>query len=419
MTDTYQQAILDALPATGKWGLALSGGNDSTALFHALVDLQIHFVAIHFNHGVIGELGDADEAFVRALCAAHAVPLHCGHGCVAPSPGTSLEMAARAARYAFFQEVYHSQSLDGLLMAHHGDDVAEHLLLRLARGGGCQSLASIKPDNTLHGMRVIRPWLTLARSQIPTYSHCEDISNRDTSIPRNHIRSLLTELPSLRQGLTQSAAILRDEDDYLAAATRALYQPQVTGSTTTLLISATTHCAIQRRLLVALLGDHATAARIARLLTDPTASESLTPTLTIRRQGECYELIKHACDEQPQAQLITQPGLYQWGEWAIDVTAATGFAKEGPDTCYLPQEPIEVRSRYAGERFQPRGLHGSRKLQDIMVDLKIPQAARASYPIFTQSASPVWLPAYRIAQTIDLAQDSPSWRIQATRGARM
>lgn len=385
-------------------GLAFSGGGDSVALFHLLIEQQIHFTALHFNHGIVGENGGEAESFVRTLCAHYHIPLEVGHGTVKPETGLSLEMAAREARYTFFAK----QPIDALLLAHHADDLAEHILLRFARGCGSAGLSALRPDNTVKGIRLLRPLLQTARQDLPNHPHIEDSSNTDTSIQRNAIRALLVDLPDVRRGLAHSAELLREEDDLLEQLTDAHDQRHADGS---LEIPPTLHPAIQRRLLLRFLGDDATFDRIERLRLAPDCTEMLSPRRTIIKQGQHYTLKERHEAVIPEPLTITQPGHYQWGDYTFIVTETQGFIIPTSNEATLFAEPFTIRGRTIGERFHPFGLQGSRKLQDIYVDIKIPCEHRSTYPLIIQRNVPAWIPKYRTASHIRITPEQHTWRI--------
>ena len=126
--------------------VALSGGVDSVALLHILLQLPLRVSAVHFNHHLRGAESDRDEAFCQELCAVWNVPLRCGGADVSALAqlwGTGVETAARKARYDFFG------SSETIATAHHGDDNLETLLLHLTRGSALRGLAASRPGGTI------------------------------------------------------------------------------------------------------------------------------------------------------------------------------------------------------------------------------------------------------------------------------
>jgi tRNA(Ile)-lysidine synthase len=216
--------------------LGLSGGADSVALLDALVSLSgrrgFHVVAAHLDHGL--RPGSTDDAsFCRALCERLGVPLRAASADVAARARRErggLEQAARRERYAFLRRVREETGASVIAVAHTRDDQAETLLLRLLRGAGATGLGGMRPRSG----DLVRPLLRVSRDEVLAHlrerglAWREDPTNVDMRHTRNRIRhELLPYLearfnPSLREGLSRTARILRDEADHLATEAEAL-----------------------------------------------------------------------------------------------------------------------------------------------------------------------------------------------------
>jgi tRNA(Ile)-lysidine synthase len=179
------------------WSVAFSGGADSLAL---LLLLWIHwserrerFVVLHFNHRLRGRESDADERFCRRVCAALGVRLRVGRW-AGRHQGAS-EAEARAARHEFFAREMKRWRCRALWLAHQQDDIAESMLMRLARGSGTGGLAAPRPVQLAGDGRVhLRPLLTLKKAGLVAAlrqagaTWREDSSNRRGDHFRNRIR---------------------------------------------------------------------------------------------------------------------------------------------------------------------------------------------------------------------------------------
>jgi tRNA(Ile)-lysidine synthase len=218
--------------------LGLSGGADSVALLDALVSLRgrrgFRVVAAHLDHGL--RPGSTEDAsFCRALCERLGVPLRTASADVAARARRErggLEQAARRERYAFLRRVREETGASVIAVAHTRDDQAETLLLRLLRGAGATGLGGMRPRSG--GGDLVRPLLRVSRDEVLVHlrerglAWREDPTNADTRHTRNRIRhELLPYLearfnPSLREGLSRTARILRDEADHLATEAEAL-----------------------------------------------------------------------------------------------------------------------------------------------------------------------------------------------------
>ena len=151
------------------WCVALSGGADSVALLLALwanwPERRGQLVALHFNHRMRGRASAADAVYCRQLCRALGVPLKSGAWQAAPRDGAS-EASAREARHEFFTQEMAKLKCTALWLAHQQDDIAETMLMRLARGSGTGGLSAPRPVARI-GRRIhLRPLLNLPKAKL-------------------------------------------------------------------------------------------------------------------------------------------------------------------------------------------------------------------------------------------------------------
>ena len=176
----------------------------------------------------------------------------------APPGPANVQAQARSARYAAMADWCCSRGIGLLATAHHADDQAETLLLRLARGSGIAGLAGIRPVQRLHGIAVVRPLLAWRRTDLAAalapsgWVPADDPSNRDPRFDRARMRALLGREPMLDpRRLAASARYLADAEDALAWATdRAWASRAVAGDDAVLLDPESLPGEIQRRLLL-------------------------------------------------------------------------------------------------------------------------------------------------------------------------
>ena len=181
---------------------AVSGGVDSVALLHFLVENRYKCAVAHCNFHLRGESSDLDAEFVKKLAKKYNIPLYINEFDTlkkAEQNGESIEMTARNLRYAWFDELLQNNDFQAVAVAHHQNDNAETILLNLIRGTGIRGLAGISPKRE----KFVRPFLCVTRSEIETYAKendlqwCEDLTNSDTKFKRNHIRHKI--LPEMEQ----------------------------------------------------------------------------------------------------------------------------------------------------------------------------------------------------------------------------
>lgn len=207
---------------TGRLAVAVSGGPDSLALLllaHSAFPGRV--AAATVDHGLRPEGGKEAEA-VAGLCAAIGVPHRILAVRVEPS-GEGLQAAARAARYAALGEWMEREDLPLLLTAHHLDDQAETLLMRLIRGSGVAGLAGVRAAGAVPGtagrLRLCRPLLGWRRSELldvvagAGVEPALDPGNEDERFDRARLRRRLGEAPWLDpEALARSAALLAEAE---------------------------------------------------------------------------------------------------------------------------------------------------------------------------------------------------------------
>ncbi|MCE1198614.1 MAG: tRNA lysidine(34) synthetase TilS, partial [Marinilabiliales bacterium] len=212
--------LLDSLPATTSFLVAVSGGMDSVVLLDVLVKKGFNCQVAHCNFLLRGMESDEDAQFVQALANHYGLPFHSKPFQTreyAQAEGISLEMAARKLRYQWFEELRISQALDWIAIAHHQDDQIETMFLNLIRGSGIAGLTGMQ---LIQG-KILRPLLNLPKVEIIRY--CEehglnyrtDASNLDVSFKRNRIRHQLFPIletlnPSFRVNISETMARLAD-----------------------------------------------------------------------------------------------------------------------------------------------------------------------------------------------------------------
>jgi tRNA(Ile)-lysidine synthase len=179
------------------WVVALSGGVDSVALLLLLwahwPDRRPQLCALHFNHGLRGAAAADDERFCRALCRALRVKYSSGRW--RETRRDASEAEARSARQAFFAEQMNAMGARALWLGHQQDDVAETMLMRLARGSGAGGLAAPRPVQTMPQGRVhLRPLLTVKKRELASVLQLaggvwrEDRTNAGRRYFRNRVR---------------------------------------------------------------------------------------------------------------------------------------------------------------------------------------------------------------------------------------
>ena len=227
--------LLPRFPTDARYLIGVSGGRDSVALLHWLISLGYkRLIVCHLNHQLRGRSSDADARFVEKLAATYQVDFELGVTNVralAKKKKTSIETAAREARYSFFAKAAKRHRCHTMFLAHHADDLVETFLLNLIRGAGPTGLAGMREVSTRHfdgvDLTIVRPLLSVWRTDIDKYvrgyhlKFREDATNKNLAATRNRIRNCIIPYlekilgRNIRQNIWRTAMIAADEEKWI------------------------------------------------------------------------------------------------------------------------------------------------------------------------------------------------------------
>jgi tRNA(Ile)-lysidine synthase len=410
----------------------VSGGSDSVALAFLLRDLaakgDIVFAGIaHLNHHIRGADADADVQFVRGLADKLGVPTIVADADVpadANEHEVSIEVAGRHARQRFFREVIGSVKADRIAVAHTRDDQAETVVLRLVRGAGGAGLGAMAPRRD----HIVRPLLDSTRGELRDFlrglgeTWREDATNDDRSIPRNLVRhEVMPQLRTLNAqadaALARAAEILRADEVFLERLANAAFLKcvEMVDEHGTAKIDVAEFAKLS-------LSMSRRVARYALETANPERTYGLEevdefcravaagtganlPDLSVERFGAAAVLVKRGPRETPSVDPLELrldiPGMVEAPRGAWMLTARGPIARPESLDSNAAQVMVDaneigthliVRYRRPGDRLHPLGAPGRKKVQDVLVDRKVPRDDRDSVPIVTtQTGDIVWV----------------------------
>jgi tRNA(Ile)-lysidine synthase len=397
----------------------LSGGADSVCLVHALRELlgPAAVTALHVNHGLRAAAAD-DEHFCAELCETLGVRLEVQRVGLA-GPG-NVEALAREARYRAAEEVRDRLGLDRIATGHTSTDQVETVLYRLASSPGRRALLGM----SLRSGRLIRPLLEVSRAQTRRYCEAcglawrEDETNLDRDLARNRLR--LDVLPALRaihpaadQNVLATADELREEAELLEAwVDEAIERVGAGGHPPAVEWGRLRELAAAlRRLVLRRLAEQAAggplplrAERVREIerLAAGGGSASLDLGSGVRVVSE-YGVLRFQRpleEREPEPARLAVPGRCRFGEWEV-VCEIQGPAGKPPPALGSPDEALldvdklagelTVRSWRDGDRMRPLGLEGSKTLQDLFTDRKVPRSLRRRLPVVESGGEIAWV----------------------------
>jgi len=440
----------------------VSGGGDSVALLDIAGRLGAQVSALHVNYG-LREDASLDEALVRGLCDELGVPLRVervgfggeagggrgGAGAEAVGvPRGNLQERARDARYALAEEL----AVGDYAAAHTASDQAETVLYRLAVSPGSRALRGMSPRRG----RLVRPLLGVTRDEVRAYLRArglewrEDPSNADRRFARARVRHDLLEAlrelsPAAERTIAETARQLRDEAEVLdAVVTDAL--KELGGGPAISLSALLEHPPAVRRLVLRALAERV-AGPPGRELGEPPAGERGTDgkrergpegdrgadvprprPLSRREADEILALGQRGTKSLdlggglravaeygtlrftrvgeaavPDAVRLTVPGRARFGDWEVE--ARVGGA--GDVTVRDLGSELTVRAWREGDRMRPAGLGGSKSLQDLFTDRKVPRALRHTLPVVEAEGEIVWVAGVAVGERFAAGEGAP------------
>lgn len=401
--------------------VACSGGLDSSVLLAVLA--RLHAAegmapprALHVNHGLHPAAADWAEA-LRARCAALAVPLEVRKVAVERS-AAGLEADARRARYAAFAAAL----ADGatLLLAHHRDDQAETVLLRLLRGSGPAGLAGMPARRRLAAGELRRPLLDLDRRDLLGAARAlelevsEDPSNavlhHDRNFLRHEVMPLLEQRwPGYRQTFARAAAACADQErawaDVLGPPPAALPVADLAGSQEL--------AAVRVRHWLAGVGIPAPGrARLLEILRQKDAREDARVCIEIGRwqirrfAGGLYAVARSRPDPPARTVLWRPPSPLDLAHGRLEADPVEGAGLRAVDL------PLEVRFRCGGERLRPAGRVGHHRLKDLLQEARVPPWERDRVPLLWVAGELVAVADLFIAEGWQTGARQPGWRLR-------
>jgi tRNA(Ile)-lysidine synthase len=431
-------AAIRARPPDETVAIACSGGADSVALllllWAHLPERRGRWLVLHFDHRLRGAASAADARFVRT--AAWALGERCEVGTWDPPAGKVSEAAARDARWRFFEERMKAAGARVIALGHQLDDVAETMLMRLARGSGAGGLAAPRPVQAMGGGVVrARPLLDIAAADLrAALGRCgvpwrEDATNRGDVFFRNRVRARV--LPALRaaspsdalEGFAASRTQLEEDDEALNRWARELAAEPRAGQPFDVSSLRGRPVAVVRRalhgwLVAEALNDVLARPAVARIVEAVISGAELRSSVGARgwialRQGRL--LVEPAGEKPataspwPEARLpadgeLVAPDGARLAARVVGLTARlrAKIVSGGCDPASvvhlsLVPDALEagfvVRPWRPGDTYRPLRAPGRAKLQDLFVNRKIPRERRRQLPVVClHSGAIVWVP---------------------------
>src|SRR6266511_151588 len=379
----------------------VSGGPDSACAAAGLVEHcgrpNVH--ALHVNYG-LRESADDDERACRELCARLRIDLRVERPTLAPDG--NLQAAAREARYTAAEQLRDRSDADWVATGHTLTDLAETVVYRLAASPGRRGLLGLPRRRGY----LVRPLLAIDRRQTRRLAldaglpFADDPSNLDPRFARNRIRhEVMPVLRELSPTVERNIADTRTElAEALAGADRVLRRIALRSTAERV---AGRHVPLGRE----------RAAEIWRLAQEPEGGEI---ELGGGLRAVCeLGVIRFALpdEDEPEAVRLSVPGSCRFGAWEVRAAVRAGPVQPaGPERATLDAaalgRDLVVRTWRDGDRIRPLGMQGTKTLQDLFTDCKVPRSLRHTLPVVAAGDRVAWVAGVAGSEDFRLAPDT-------------
>ncbi|TYP68013.1 tRNA lysidine(34) synthetase TilS [Paenibacillus methanolicus] len=430
--------------------VAVSGGPDSIALLDLLhrmrEDEGLRLVAAHVDHGFRGEESASEAETVRRFAEKLGVPcesVFIDLPSYIEETGMNPQAAAREKRYEFLLQTARKHGARRIALGHHADDQAETVLMRILRGTGTSGLAGMAFARSEKNVQLIRPLLRINKTALEQYCRArgltvtDDSSNRKRDYTRNRVRLDLMPVlrnynPQLTDSLVRLSDIAAEEDDWMESEAREAFRR--------LAVVEADGCRLERG---ALLGLHVALQRrlIKLILIHMGMEKETTPFDTVESMREAaredaastwridagggirfareYDNLRFWRGE------ALVPGSYRYeleaaenrlyiaeAGIALSLTlgpAAVATKPAGRHEAVFDAErlafPLVARNRLPGDRMRVIGLNGTKKVQDMFVDERIPPSRRELMPLLADASGDIiWIPGVRRGEAAQVTE---------------
>ena len=394
--------------------IGASAGPDSMALLHMIKNnTNKKLVCAHINHNV-RSISDEEEQYIKKYCQDNNIIFESTK--VLTYKEKNFENEARKLRYAFFEKIlkkYHSHTL---LLAHHGDDLIETILMKIIRGSNLEGYAGIKTYSKKKNYTIIRPLLTETKDNLIKYDidnklkFYEDITNTDTKYTRNRIRKNI--LPLLKQEdkkihikFLNYSETLQEYYNYIEEITIEKIKQMYKDNKLNLTMFNKEKYFIKKNIIYYILTQvynnetniikNKQIKEIIDIASSNKPNQKLNlPQNKVIKKEYDYLIITNKNELEKDYKIIFKD-KFKINNLVIEKINKT--IDNGNNICKLDSKkiklPLYIRNRKNGDYIEALGLNGHKKIKDIFIEKKIPLDKRDNYPLLVDANDNIlWIP---------------------------
>ena len=394
--------------------IGVSAGPDSMALLDMLIKYTNKtIICAHVNHNV-RSASITEEAYLKEYCNKHNITFESIK--IDEYTGKNFENEAREKRYAFYEKILKKYNSHYLLLAHHGDDLIETILMKIIRGSNLEGYAGIKMYSVNNNYTIIRPLLYLTKEDILIYNKENNIkffvdkTNEDTKYTRNRYRKNILPLvkeedKDVHLKFLKYSNTLQEYYNYVEDITKEKIKNDYKDNTLDINKLLKEHPFIIRNIIFYIL------------------SNIYNNKANYIKDKHIDSIIKLATSDKPNQEVNLPNGIIAKKEYNIITIEKHKIKKDnyklklndyieidnmvikkvdkidtdGNDVCRLNSKdiklPLYIRNKKNGDTIEVMGLNGKKKVKDIFIDKKIPLDKRSNYPLLVDDNDNIlWIP---------------------------
>ena len=411
LLENYEIKIPEQIPLV----IGCSAGPDSMALLYYLhTSTKNPLIVAHINHNKRKE-SIKEEKYLSTFCKNNNITFETIT--IKKYTENNFENEARNKRYTFYEQILKKYNTKYLFLAHHGDDLIETILMKIARGSNLEGYAGIKEISKKNNYYIIRPFLSYTKQDLINYNEQNNIkyyldkSNEDTTYTRNRYRHkilplLKEENPNIHKQFLKYSKTLLEYNTYLEEEIENIYPQIIKNNTLYIKQFNKQHPFLQKNLLYKFLNinyqNKPNIIKEQHIKDILIIIKSKKPNLTINlphnkiiRKSYDYLYLESNNKENNTNYKIPLKDINTIGN--ITIKKIDNCNTNGNDICRLNSKtlnlPLYIRNRIPGDYIETKGLNGKKKIKEIFIENKIPKHIRDNYPILVDNNNQIiWLP---------------------------
>ena len=403
------------IPTNSTIIVGCSAGPDSMALLHYLNhNLKNKIICCHINHNVRKQ-SNTEEQYLLNYCKKEAIIFESIK--IDNYKENNFENEARKKRYNFYETILKKYKSKYLFLAHHGDDLIETILMKIERGSNLEGYAGIKEIAKWKNYYIIRPFLKYTKQDLINYDKENNIkyyidkSNNNQNYTRNRYRhNILPFLKKQDQNIHKKylfySKTLLEYLNYINDETTTIYNKIINNNTIDITKLKTLHPFLQKNILYKYLNNYynnepniITTKHIESILTlinnsKPNISINLPNNTIIEKRYNYLKITNNKINKNKNYKLL----LKDFNNINnIIIKKIDNTDKDGNDICRINTKkiklPLYIRNKLPGDKIEVKGLNGTKKVSDILIEKKIPKNLRDTYPLLVDSNNNIiWIP---------------------------